>query len=90
MPKGSKTAAKPKRAPTKTTNRAKSTKKTKGKKTKVTIVAKNPPRRGRKVKSTPPTHEQIAVLAYEIWERWGCPTGRDAEIWHLAERELQA
>jgi len=35
-----------------------------------------------------PTHEQIALRAYEIWVHSGYPTGRDAENWAQAEREL--
>jgi len=37
-----------------------------------------------------PTHDQIACRAYEIWEQTGCTTGRDAENWLQAERELSA
>jgi hypothetical protein len=37
-----------------------------------------------------PTHEQIARRAYEIWVQSGCVTGRDAENWAQAERELSA
>ena len=35
-----------------------------------------------------PTHEQIARRAYEIWVQSGYVTGRDAENWAQAEREL--
>jgi hypothetical protein len=37
-----------------------------------------------------PTHEQIARRAYEIWMQSGYVTGRDAENWAQAERELSA
>lgn len=37
-----------------------------------------------------PTREQVAARAYEIWLHSGCVTGRDAENWLQAERELQA
>jgi hypothetical protein len=37
-----------------------------------------------------PTHEQIACRAYEIWLQSGCVSGRDAENWAQAERELSA
>lgn len=37
-----------------------------------------------------PTHEQIARRAYEIWVHSGYVTGRDAENWAQAERELSA
>ena len=36
-----------------------------------------------------PTEEQIRRRAQEIWEQAGKPEGRDEEIWHQAERELQ-
>jgi hypothetical protein len=35
-----------------------------------------------------PTHEQIALRAYEIWVHSGYLMGRDAENWAQAEREL--
>jgi hypothetical protein len=35
-----------------------------------------------------PTHEQIALRAYEIWIQSGYLTGRDYENWSQAEREL--
>ena len=38
----------------------------------------------------PPTREQIAARAYEIWQQSGCVPGRDAENWAQAERELCA
>ena len=38
----------------------------------------------------PPTHDQIARRAYEIWLQSGCVSGRDAENWAQAERELSA
>jgi len=28
--------------------------------------------------------ERVGVLAYEIWEREGCPDGKAEEHWHLA------
>ena len=36
-----------------------------------------------------PTDEQIRIRAYELWEQAGKPQGREAEFWHLAERDLQ-
>jgi hypothetical protein len=35
-----------------------------------------------------PTQEEIARRAYEIYEREGCPAGRDLEHWAQAESEL--
>jgi hypothetical protein len=35
-----------------------------------------------------PSHDQIARRAYEIWVQSGYVTGRDAENWAQAEREL--
>jgi len=37
-----------------------------------------------------PSREQIAARAYEIWQQTGCASGRDAENWTQAERELSA
>lgn len=37
----------------------------------------------------PPTHQQIAALAHELWIGRGCPTGSDLDIWLEAERELR-
>ena len=36
-----------------------------------------------------PTYEQIAVRAYEIWERQGKPEGLQMENWLQAEKELR-
>jgi len=39
--------------------------------------------------STPtPTHDEISLEAQKIWQNWGCPVGRDTEIWLEAERKL--
>ncbi|MGZ2487985.1 hypothetical protein ACVITL_006570 [Rhizobium pisi] len=32
--------------------------------------------------------EQLRRRAYAIWERQGCPEGKDAEIWDLAVKEM--
>jgi hypothetical protein len=32
--------------------------------------------------------EQLRLRAYAIWERQGCPQGKDQEIWELAIREM--
>ena len=34
-------------------------------------------------------HEKIARLAYHLWERDGCPSGRDQDHWLEAERQLR-
>lgn len=34
------------------------------------------------------THEEVSELAKEIWQKHGCPAGRDTEIWLEAERTL--
>ena len=39
---------------------------------------------------TTSTQDKIAVRAYEIWEKAGCPKGKDKEHWQQAERELCA
>lgn len=36
-----------------------------------------------------PTHEEIAVRAYEIYEASGRTEGRDGDHWLEAERELK-
>ncbi|MEO6004986.1 MAG: DUF2934 domain-containing protein [Opitutus sp.] len=35
------------------------------------------------------SHEAISARAAQLWESMGRPSGRDEEIWFLAERELQ-
>jgi hypothetical protein len=35
-----------------------------------------------------PLHDAIAVRAYQLWEGYGRPEGRDVEIWLEAERQL--
>ena len=35
-----------------------------------------------------PTHEEIAGLAYSLWEARGCPEGSPDEDWLNAERAL--
>lgn len=36
----------------------------------------------------PPTQEQIAALAHELWRERGSPEGSDIDIWLEAERQL--
>ena len=36
----------------------------------------------------PPTHEQIARVAYAVWEREGRPHGRAVEHWRQATAQL--
>ncbi len=40
--------------------------------------------------STRPIREQIAARAHRFWEQEGLPSGREAEHWLRAERELAA
>ena len=35
------------------------------------------------------THAQIAIRAYQRWERRGCPIGSPEEDWVQAEEELR-
>src|SRR5688572_20140603 len=35
-------------------------------------------------------HEEIALLAYQLWQKDGQQTGRDLEYWLRAEKELYA
>ena len=32
--------------------------------------------------------DQVQLRSYQIWEREGCPTGRDWDFWFQAEAEL--
>jgi hypothetical protein len=34
--------------------------------------------------------EQVALLAYQLWKRRGCPEGSPDEDWFLAENALKA
>ncbi len=36
------------------------------------------------------THEQIAALAYHLWESRGCPIGTPEQDWLDAEKDLAA
>jgi hypothetical protein len=36
------------------------------------------------------SHEDIALLAYALWQEQGCPEGRHEEHWLKAEQELTA
>jgi len=35
-----------------------------------------------------PSHEQISLRAYEIYQRGGCEDGRDQQDWRQAEGEI--
>ena len=35
-----------------------------------------------------PSYEQIASLAYSLWQQRGCPDGSSEEDWFRAEQEL--
>ena len=37
-----------------------------------------------------PSREEIALRAYQLWEKRGKPHGSHEQDWHLAEHELQA
>ena len=37
-----------------------------------------------------PLHEQIASLAYALWQQRGCPEGSSEEDWFRAEQEVLA
>lgn len=39
---------------------------------------------------TVPTREQVAALAYEIWQRGGCQSGHDMQDWLEAENQLRS
>jgi len=33
-------------------------------------------------------HNDVSQRAYQLWQNYGCPDGRDVEIWLEAERQL--
>lgn len=35
------------------------------------------------------THQEIAALAYTLWQQRGCPDGSSEEDWLNAEQELE-
>jgi hypothetical protein len=35
-----------------------------------------------------PSHEEIALRAYQLWEERGKPHGSHEEDWHLAEHQV--
>jgi hypothetical protein len=37
-----------------------------------------------------PTHEQVALLAYQLWTKAGCQYGHDVDYWLQAEKQLNA
>jgi hypothetical protein len=38
----------------------------------------------------PENHQEIAILAYQLWRERGCPMGSPEEDWFRAERTLQS
>jgi len=36
-----------------------------------------------------PAHHEIAAVAHTLWNKRGCPSGRDEEIWLEAELQLR-
>ena len=40
--------------------------------------------------SSTPRPEQVALLAYHIWEQEGRPPGREQEHWFQAESQIKA
>jgi hypothetical protein len=36
-----------------------------------------------------PTHDDIALLAYQLWEKNGRPAGQEVEFWLQAEQSLR-
>ncbi len=54
------------------------------------MKSKKPPTNSESTKqpASPPHEEQVATLAYLIWQSEGCPDGRDEEHWHQAKDQL--
>lgn len=40
-------------------------------------------------REAPDFHEQVANLAYALWQERGCPDGSPQEDWFRAEEQLQ-
>lgn len=45
--------------------------------------------RAKIIKTSGPTHQQIADRAKEIWRKKGCPAGQDEMNWYEAEAQLK-
>ncbi len=61
-----------------------------GSETSAAPVPQDPASRGGTSLGPPPTHEQIAVRAHQLWEDRGRPAGTDREDWFEAERQLRS
>jgi len=35
------------------------------------------------------TRQEISQRAFDLWEKDGCPTGRESEYWAIAEQEIK-
>jgi hypothetical protein len=46
------------------------------------------PRAAKPAPHSPPSHDQIAARAYEIWKSKGSPLGNDREDWFEAQQQL--
>ncbi len=44
---------------------------------------------GRHAAGTSLEHDQIAQLAYQLWQQRGCPIGSPEEDWYRAQQQLQ-
>jgi hypothetical protein len=42
------------------------------------------------IQPPPPSREDIALLAHQLWEKNGRPAGQDVEFWLQAEQALRA
>ena len=51
--------------------------------------SKSPAQAAEIVVLDPANHDDIAVLAYKLWQQRGCPSGSDQEDWFRAEQELK-
>jgi len=91
--KASSTKSSKKTTKKKTAARTKTTKKTTKKKAAGKSTKKTPAKKaGRKkaVAAVEPTYDEIAARAFTVWQRKGCPDGRDMDNWREAEAELRA
>jgi hypothetical protein len=43
-----------------------------------------------RTEGTPPqSHDEVAALAYKLWQERGCPIGSEEQDWYRAEDELR-
>jgi hypothetical protein len=51
--------------------------------------SKSPDQTAEIVTPDPANHDDIAILAYRLWQQRGCPIGSDQEDWFRAEQGIK-